>query len=70
MEVLLAVSRNGKREIEPLCFLGLVMLNDTGAVLAGGYSEIHRMVENEEIEPPVGYVSRNISDLSNNSQTE
>ena len=56
MEVMVSVARNGKRHLEPLCFLGMIPVNDTGIVVAGGLTEIQRMVEAGELAAPKGYI--------------
>lgn len=54
MTVMVAVSRNGKRQLEPLCFLGYSA--NPGFIIIGGLTEVQRMVENGEIQEPVDYI--------------
>jgi len=56
MQVMICVSRNGKRQYEPLCFLGICPLKGSEFVVIGGLTEIQRMVENGEMDKPDGYV--------------
>ena len=62
---MVVVSRNGKRQIEPLCVLGMLPVDETGVVIAGGLSEIQRMVEAGEMTKPEGYIppSKKITEL-------
>lgn len=55
MQVVVCVSRNGKRQYEPLCFLGYIPVEGAECVVLGGLSETQRMVENGELAKPVGY---------------
>lgn len=56
MEVLVSVSRDGKRQLEPLVFLGMLPMGERGCVIAGGLTEMQRMVEKGELAPPEGYI--------------
>lgn len=56
MDVMICVSRNGKRQYEPLCFLGICPLEGDEFVVIGGLTEIQRMVENGEMDKPDGYI--------------
>lgn len=57
MEVMISVARNGKREYEPLCFLGICPVEGNEFVVVGGLTEVQRMVENGEMEKPKGYIT-------------
>jgi hypothetical protein len=56
MTVMIAVSRNGKRQLEPLCFLGFSISPEPGIVVVGGLTELQRMVENGETSKPDDYI--------------
>jgi len=56
MEVMICVSRKGKRQYEPLCFLGICPIEGSEFIVIGGLTEIQRMVENGEMEKPKGYI--------------
>lgn len=62
MEVSLSVSRGGKRQHEPLCFVGYFPEPGREQIILGGLTEVQRMVEAGEIEPPEGYISPDKSD--------
>jgi hypothetical protein len=57
MEVMICIARDGKRQYEPLSFLGWVPLNDHAFMVVGGFTEIQRRVELGEMTPPDGYVT-------------
>lgn len=60
MEVMVCVARNGKREYEPLTFMGIQPYPHTpeqGFIVLGGLTEIQRMVEGGEMAAPEGYIS-------------
>ena len=65
MEVMISICRDGKRQLEPLCFLGWLPVGENGVVLAGGLTEIQRMVETGVIAPPEGYIkpSKRVTDI-------
>jgi len=65
MEVFVSVSRDGKRQLEPLVFLGMLPLGDKGCIIAGGLTEMQRMVEKGELAPPEGYIkpTKQLTDL-------
>jgi len=67
MIVMLCVTRNGKQEYEPLCFMGWMPMKEDpekSFVVLGGLTEIQRMVENGEMKKPRGYISpKDASDL-------
>lgn len=56
MTVMIAVSRNGKRQLEPLCFLGFSVAPEPGIVIIGGLTEVQRMVEGGELAKPDDYI--------------
>jgi hypothetical protein len=56
LEVMVCVSRNGKRQLEPLCFLGMAPTVNPTIAIVGGLTEIQRMVENGEMERPEAYI--------------
>lgn len=56
MEVMLCVSRDGKQQYEPLCFMGWVPLEGHEFVVLGGLTEIQRLVESGQMEKPAGYI--------------
>lgn len=56
MEVMVCVARNGKRQYEPLCFLGYMPIEGHEFVVVGGLTEIQRMVESGEMDKPEGYI--------------
>lgn len=56
MNVMIVVSRNGKRQMEPLCFLGFSVTPDPGFVVVGGLTEVQRMVEGGELAKPDDYI--------------
>jgi len=62
MDVFLCVSRGGKAQFEPLCFMGLAPGSDPMMVVLGGLTEIQRMVEAGEISKPDGYIDPSVSD--------
>ena len=57
MEVMMLVSRNGKKQYEPLCFLGICPLEGHEFVVLGGYTEVQRMVETGQMKAPDNYKS-------------
>lgn len=57
MQVMISVARNGKREYEPLCFLGICPVEGSEFVVIGGLTEVQRMVETGEMEKPTGYIT-------------
>ena len=72
MQVMIAVSRNGKTQYEPLCFMGwspLEGVSTGGFVVLGGLTEIQRMVESGQMKAPEGYISPKDSDLGYDSET-
>ena len=73
LHVMVCVSRNGKRQLEPLCFLGLAPVANPEMVVIGGLTEIQRMVEKGEIPKPEGYIDPSVSDpivLDNEDESE
>lgn len=56
MPVMVCVTRNGKRQYEPLCFLGWMPIEGNEFVVLGGLTEVQRMVENGEMKAPPGYI--------------
>lgn len=56
MEVMICISRDGKKQYEPLCFMGWVPLEGHEFVVLGGISEVQRMVESGQIKKPPGYI--------------
>ena len=62
MEVMLCVSRKGEKQLEPLCFLGIIPITGLECVVIGGLTEVQRMVESGEMEAPDGYIPPSISD--------
>ena len=56
MTVMIAVSRNGKRQLEPLCLLGFSVAPEPGIVIIGGLTEVQRMVEGGELAKPDDYI--------------
>ena len=62
MEVFLCVSRGGKKQLEPLCFMGMAPGVDPVMIVLGGLTEIQRMVEAGEMSKPEGYIEPSVSD--------
>jgi hypothetical protein len=62
MEAVLVVARNGKRQMEPLTFVGYIPVQGAECVALGGLTAIQQMVEAGEIAKPPGYISPEISD--------
>lgn len=59
MEVMICVSRKGKRQYEPLVFMGIQpypTISEGAFIVLGGLSEVQRMVEAGEMEKPDGYI--------------
>lgn len=56
MMVMIAVSRNGKQQLEPLCFLGVSVSPPPGIILIGGLTEVQRLVEGGVISKPDDYI--------------
>ncbi len=56
IEVMVVVSRKGKRQAEPLCFVGYLPKQGLEHVVLGTLTEVQRMVENGELEKPEGYI--------------
>ncbi len=61
LPVMICVSRKGKKQLEPLCFLGLMPGTNPELVVIGGLTEIQRMVEGGEIPKPKDYIDPKIS---------
>jgi hypothetical protein len=57
MEVMICVARNGKRQYEPLSFLGWAPLDEYSFMVLGGLTEVQRKVELGEMPAPQGYLS-------------
>lgn len=62
LHVMICISRDGKKQIEPLCFLGLAPAVNPESVILGGLTEIQRMVEQGEMKKPEGYIDPEVSD--------
>lgn len=62
MEINLAVSRGGKGQCEPLCFVGYLPIPGKETIILGGLTEVQRMVEKGEIKPPEGYIDPSETD--------
>lgn len=56
MNVMICVSRNGKQQYEPLCFLGICPLEGNEFIVIGGLTEVQRMVETGKMDRPAGYI--------------
>jgi hypothetical protein len=56
MEVMLCVSRDGKQQYEPLCFMGWVPLEGHEFVVLGGLTEVQRLVETGKMKKPEGFI--------------
>lgn len=56
MEILLTIARDNERQIEPLCFVGYLPLQNHECVVLGGLTEVQRMVKAGEIPKPDGYI--------------
>lgn len=74
MDVMICVTRNGKRQYEPLCFLGWMPIEGNEFVVLGGLTEVQRMVEHGEMDAPPGYIRPEQSEpylgLNENSKNE
>lgn len=72
MEIVMAVSRNGKRQMEPLVFLGMKPVEETGVIILGGLTEMQRMVESGEMSKPEGYFppTEEVSKLIEGNETD
>lgn len=56
MEIYMSITRNGKQQLEPLCYLGVEMNSSQGVIIVGGLSDIQYSVECGAMKPPKGYV--------------
>lgn len=56
MQVMICITRNGKRQYEPLSFLGWAPLDEHSFMVLGGLTEVQRRVEAGEMPAPVGYL--------------
>lgn len=59
MGVYVITARKGKKVIDNLCFTGYLPLKGHESIVLGTLSEIQRMVEGGEIDPPKGYTPPN-----------
>jgi len=71
MEVMICVSRNGKPQYEPLCFLAWVPEPGLEFIVLGGLTEIQRQVETGKMKAPDGFIpSSQTKDLIEGDDTE
>jgi hypothetical protein len=57
MELMVSYANGTKRMYEPLCFVGYCPLSGHEFFVLGTLSEVQRMVEKGEMQPPKGYVT-------------
>lgn len=62
MEVMVTVSRGGKKQMEPLCLVAYLPIPENECVTLGTLTAVQNMVENGEMDKPDGYIDPTVSD--------
>ena len=62
MEVIVVVSRDDKKQYEPLCFTGYLPLKGSECIALGTLTAVQQMVKSGEIPKPNGYIKPDDSD--------